>query len=519
MTMLLEKPVSIRGGIHLPLNKSQSLQTPIQKVNIPPHLTIPLRQHIGVSATPIVSVGDHVLKGQEIACHQGLISAPIHASSSGVVSDIGTYPVPSVSGQGAPCIVIDTDGKDVCQSFKAMSGDLYEVSPVDIHERINAAGIVGLGGAGFPSSVKMISGLHYEIHLLIVNAAECEPFITCDEALLREKAREVILGTEIIRHAVQAGECVIGIEDNKPEAIAALQQEINDLGEASIELAVLPSIYPVGGEKQLVKALTGLEVPSQGLPLDLGIVCYNVGTVYAVYNAVTFGEPLVSRIVTMTGTAIKQPCNLEVLIGTPISNLIEECGGVTEDFDLLLMGGPMMGFPLQSDDLPVTKTTNCIIAATPADILTRRQSPMPCIRCGDCVTVCPVSLLPQQLYWFAQSEDHDRLKEYKLMDCIECGCCAYVCPSHLPLVQYYQAAKTNIWNVERQHLKSEKARNRFESREKRLNKEKQEHEIEQISATDKEQIKKEIEAAVERVKEKRKSGEMPSQDENGNTND
>ena len=517
--MLLEKPVPIRGGVHLSPNKSRSLQSPIQKANIPPKLTIPLRQHVGVSATPIVGVGDHVLKGQEIASHQGLISAPIHASSSGVVSDIGTYPVPSVSGQGAQCIVIDTDGKDECQLFEEMSGDLYGVSPVDIHDRINAAGIVGLGGAGFPSAVKMLPGLHSEIHLLIVNAAECEPFISCDEALLREKAREVILGVEIIRHVVQAGECVIGIENDKPEAIAALQQEINDLGEASIKLTILPSVYPVGGEKQLIEALTGLEVPSQGLPLDLGIVCYNVGTVYAVYNAVILGEPLVSRIVTMTGKAIKQPCNLEVLIGTPISNLIEECGGVTEDFDLLLMGGPMMGFPLQSDDLPVTKTTNCIIATTPADVLTRRQSPMPCIRCGDCAAVCPVSLLPQQLYWFARSEDHDRLKEYKLMDCIECGCCAYVCPSHLPLVQYYQTAKTNIWNIERQHLKSEKARNRFESREKRLDKEKQEREIEHISVTDKEQIKKEIEAAVERVKEKRKSRKMPSQDENGNTND
>ncbi len=507
MSMLLEKPTPIRGGIQLTQNKAESLEGPIKSAKIPAKLTIPLRQHIGIPAVPVVAVGDHVLKGQEIARSQGPISAPIHASSSGTVIDIGDHPVPNPSGVDQECIVIETDGKDKWQAHKGIEEDLHKINPVDIQDRIRAAGIVGLGGAGFPSTVKMLPGLHHEIHLLVLNAAESEPFIACDEALLREKAREVILGMEIIQHAVQAEEGVIGIEDNKLEAISALRQAMEAIN-TEIKLVVLPTIYPTGGEKQLIQVLTGLEVPSQGLPLDIGIVCYNVGTAYAVYNAITEGQALLSRIVTITGAAVKQPGNLEVLIGTPIRSLVEECGGYIEDPAMLLMGGPMMGFPLHRDDVPVTKTSNCLIAAGASDTLARQQSPMPCIRCGDCITVCPVSLLPQQLYEFARSEDHHHLKEYKLMDCIECGCCAYVCPSQISLVQYYQQAKSDIWKIERQNLKSAQYRKRFEEREQRLDKDKQQRESKQTQAADKTQIKQEISAAVSREKS-RKARQKP----------
>jgi len=504
MAILLDNPIPFSGGVRLVTNKAQSLQTPIQKVSVPPLLTIPLRQHVGSSAIPIVSVGEHVLKGQEIGRHRGFISAPVHASSSGTVIKIEKRPLPSPSGQDDLCIVIETDGEDGWHPHVGFKGDPYELSPANIHDRILSAGIVGLGGAGFPSAVKMLPGMADDIHLLILNAAECEPYITCDEVLVRRNAREIIDGLEIIRHAVQARECVIGIEDNKSEAISAFKQAIDDLGETSIEVVSLPTIYPAGGEKQLIKSLTGLDVPSQGLPLDIGIVCYNVATAFAVNKAVKYGEPLLSRIVTVTGKAIKQACNVEVLIGTPINELIEQCGGYTDDVDHLIIGGPMMGFKLLNDTAPVIKTTNCIIATT-ADETPPHQQAMPCIRCGDCAAVCPVDLLPQQLYWYARVHNYDKVQEFKLLDCIECGCCAYVCPSHIPLVKYYQSAKAEIWEQERQRRKADKTREHYESRQKRLESEKQEGIAKQKQSQEKANIKEEIQASVERVKAKKEA--------------
>ncbi len=508
MSLLLAHPVPFEGGVRLPPNKAQSLSKPLGQAAIPPVLIIPLRQHIGAAATPVVKTGDRVLKGQVIARQEGFIGAPVHASSSGTVIGIGEHPVPSPSGQADLCIVIETDGRDEWIDHAGLADDLFETSPVDIHDRILAAGIVGLGGAGFPSAVKMLPGLHFDIRLLILNAAECEPYITCDEALIREKADEIIEGLAIMRHAVQAGECVIGIEDNKSEAIEALERELEKQGETGIRLVKLPPIYPAGGEKQLVRSLTGLEVPSEGLPLELGIVCYNVGTIHAIYRTVSRGEPLISRIVTITGGAVREPRNLDVLIGTPMRELIEQCGGYADDVDRLLLGGPMMGFTLRDDSLPVTKTSNCIIAAAPGE-LPAPPPALPCIRCGDCVTVCPVSLLPQQLYWFARSDNHERLQEYKLFDCIECGCCAYVCPSHIPLVRYYQSAKSAIWERERRRLKAERSRQRFESRRERLGMEKLEEAAAKLPAEEEEKVdlRAEIEAAVKRVRAKRKRRE------------
>ena len=502
MTILLDNPIPFRGGVRLAANKAQSLEKPTTEAFLPSLLTIPLRQHIGSSAIPIVKVGEQVLKGQEIAHDQGFISATIHASSSGKIVEIANRPVPNPSGHSVPCIVIETDAKDEWIEHAGVKVDPYELSPIDIHDRIHAAGIVGLGGAGFPAAVKMLPGVHSEIHLLILNAAECEPYITCDESLMQTNAKEIIDGLEIIRHAVQARECVIGIEDNKIKAIAALRQAIDDIGETSIEVVSLPTIYPAGSEKQLIKSLTGLEVPAQGLPLDLNIVCYNVGTVYAIYNAITYGEPLVSRVVTITGEAIKQPQNLKARIGTPINELIKQCGGYIGEVDRMLIGGPMMGFTLHNDTAPVIKTTNCVIATTAVDV-PLPQPVLPCIRCGDCAAVCPVNLLPQQLYWYARANDYDKVQDFKLFDCIECACCDYVCPSHIPLVKYYQSAKAEIWDQERQRMKSDQARQRFNAHNARIELEQEQRELEQPQPQGKETIKAEIDAAVKRVKAKK----------------
>lgn len=502
MSMLLENPVAFRGGVQLSPHKVQSLELPIETAKLPARLVIPLRQHIGTSTAPLVEVGDRVLKGQEIARQKSFITAPVHASSSGTVVEIADYPVPTPSGQPAPCIVIETDGKDEWLPHDGFTDDPYKLLPAEIHDMIHAAGIVGLGGAGFPTAVKMLPGLHFDIDLLVINAAECEPYISCDEALIRNNAKEIILGIELVRQAVQAQECVIGIENDKTDAINAFNEEIEQIGDTTIEVKVLPPIYPTGSEKQLIKSLTGLEVPSQGLPLDLGIVCYNVGTAYAVYQAVMKGEPLLSRIVTVTGNAITQPRNMEVLIGTPIEELFDQCGGLRVTPDRYLIGGPMMGFTLERTDAPVIKTTNCIIAATRED-LALPQHQLPCIRCGDCVRACPIDLLPQQLYWYARANDQDKLKSFKIFDCIECGCCSYVCPSHIPLVKYYQSAKAEIWQQEKQQIESDKARQRYESREARLNGEEQEKNREEQQTRHRETLRKEIDEAVNREKSRR----------------
>ena len=502
--MRLDHPIQFGGGIKCDTHKAQSLEMPIEKVLVPPLLTLPLRQHVGAEAEPIVAVGERVLKGQLIAKYQGRISASIHASSSGTVIEIGDRPIPSPSGAEAASIVIETDGVDEWIPHAGIGDDPYELSPAQIHEKMLEAGIVGLGGAGFPSAAKMLPGIHHGVKLVILNAAECEPYITCDEALIREDARDVIAGLELLRRAAGAIECVIGIEDNMPDAISALGQVIEEIGETSIDVVPLLAVYPAGGENQLIKSLTGLEVPAQGLPLDLGIVCYNVGTAVAVYRAMAWGMPLISRIVTITGQAVQQARNLDVMIGTPIDLLIEQCGGYVSDPERLIAGGPMMGFSLPSATLPITKTINCIIAAAEGEFPPSRAA-TECIRCGDCVAVCPAQLLPQQLYWYSRDKDYDKAQEYDIFACIECGCCAYVCPSNIPLVDYYRGAKSKIWSLARERQEADIARDRYESREARLAGSNAEEEAEPFvePGDDKDALKAEIEAAVGRVRTKR----------------
>ena len=460
------------GGLKLPHHKQMSTGEPVTQATLPAQLTIPLQQHIGETGKPLVKVGDRVLKGQPLTQPGSYISAPVHAPSSGIVSDIGRYPVPHPSGLSSQCVVIDTDGRDEWISRNPVD-DYHQLSIEDIRHRVRQAGIVGLGGAAFPTAVKMNPGPDKPIDTLIINAAECEPYISCDDMLMREYSRELLQGIEIIHYTLKAERCLIAIEDNKPEAISAMESALKQAENKQIEVVIIPAIYPTGGEKQLIKVLTGKEVPSNGLPSDMGIVMQNVGTALAVYKAIMLDEPLISRIVTITGEGVQRPRNLEVLIGTPMSELIAQCGGYHPQVQQLIMGGPMMGFAMPNDNLPVIKACNCLLLENKAPA---ENSAMPCIRCGECTRVCPASLLPQQLYWYASAKNFDLVQDYHLFDCIECGCCAYVCPSHIPLVQYYRFAKTEIWNQEREKQKSDHARIRHDFRQARLEREKRERE-------------------------------------------
>ena len=468
----MSKIWDIHGGIHPAENKQLSLGGPIQAVPLPATLILALSQHIGAPATPMVSVGDKVLKGQMIAAAKGFVSAPIHAPSSGIIAAIEERAVPHASGMQAPCIVIETDGDDRWIEHSGSAN--YREKPADeLTAMIRDGGITGLGGAGFPSAVKLQP--RQTISTLIINATECEPYITADDQLIRQCAADILIGIDIMAHILGDPERVlIGIEDNKPEAQQALATALADKsvieGRPTIEVVEFPTKYPSGGEKQLIQILTGEEVPSGKLPADLGIVCQNIGTTYAIYRVICHGEPLISRTTTVTGLACDKPGNFEVLIGTPAVHLLEQAGFNESACPQLVMGGPMMGFALPSTAVPIVKSTNCLLATT------AQESPAPppaqaCIRCGHCAEVCPVNLLPQQLYWHAQSKNYERLEAHHLADCIECGACSYVCPSSIPLVQYYRAAKGEIRLIEEEKRQSDHARARFEHHQARIEQE------------------------------------------------
>lgn len=471
---MISKLLEFIGGVHLPQYKDISTQQSIGKVQLPERLILPLSQHIGAAAIPLVEIGEKVLKGQKIAKADGYVSAPIHAPTSGLIEDISDYPLPHPSGMSAPCIVLKPDGKDEWAELKPHSHDYREMDPSELRNVVRSAGIVGLGGAGFPTYIKHNPGPNRKIETLIINGAECEPYITCDDMLMREQPEAIIAGLAIIKHAVGAEKCIIAIEDNKPKAIESMRNALMVSPVENTEVLAIPTIYPTGSEKQLIYTVTGKEVPKDSLPIHIGVVCQNVGTCAAVYRAIEFGEPLISRIVTVTGD-IGKPRNVEVPIGMPIDELIQQCGSATGSLERLIIGGPMMGFAMHQTDIPVIKTTNCVLVdAGQTKHLQPRQLTMPCIRCGNCADVCPVSLLPQQLYWYSKSLELDKVQEYHLFDCIECGCCDYVCPSQIPLVQYYRHAKAEIWKRERENQKSDKARERHEFRLFRIEREKQE---------------------------------------------
>lgn len=461
---------ALPGGIHPPENKTQSLASGLQQAGIPERLVFPLSQHIGAPAKPVVSAGDHVRKGQLIAEATGFVSAPVHASTSGNVVEISPQAIPHPSGLKAPCIVIEPDGRDEWIELQPIPN--YKECEKDILiKRIHHAGIAGMGGAGFPSHVKLSPSPQHKIDTLIINGTECEPYITADDMLMRLRAKEIIRGTKILSYILDKPErVIIGIEDNKPEAIRIMREAARG---SSIEIATFPTKYPSGGEKQLIWILTGKEVPTGGLPAHIGIVVQNIGTTEAVYNAVIEGKPLVSRFTTVTGNGVSKPGNFEVLLGTPVNYLLQQSGFEASRTSRLIIGGPMMGYTVEEDSVPVVKTTNCILAASNEEV-PRADTANPCIRCGMCAQACPVSLLPQQLYWHAQAQDDEKLMAHNLMDCIECGCCSYVCPSNIPLVQYYRAAKSAIRTANAEKIKSDKARLRFEAKKQRQEKEAEE---------------------------------------------
>ena len=450
----------------MPDHKAESTTQPVAAMKIPPRLTLPLQQHIGAPAKAVVQVGDHVLKGQLIAASSGRVSAPVHAPTSGVITEISDHLVPHSSGLSARCIIIDTDGRDEWTELPPPIEDYTSVDTAVLIERIRESGIVGLGGATFPSSIKL-EARNSNIDTLIINAAECEPYISCDDMLMREQADQIVSGIHIVQHILGVKRCLIGIEDNKPEAIKSMSAAVAAASLQNTDVVTIPTLYPSGGERQLTLLLTGKEVPSHGIPANIGIVCQNVGTVYAIADAVLKGHPLISRIVTLTGEGVAQPQNIYSLIGTSASDLISQAGGYTDKANQLICGGPMMGFSMPSDEVPVTKGVNCLLVASEQDCPPPKPATA-CIRCGKCAEACPAQLLPQQLYWHSRSRNFDKAQDYHLFDCIECGCCSHVCPSHIQLVHYYRFAKTQIWSKEKEKSKADLARQRHEARVARL---------------------------------------------------
>lgn len=461
----------IFGGLKLPSFKKMSMSDATQAAPIPKKLVLPLKQHIGHADEALVKVGDSVLKGQMIAVSTNYVSSPIHAPTSGKILAIEKHIAPHPSGLATDCIVIETDGEDRWGDC-VQNTNYRNLSPNELKAIVRNAGIVGLGGAGFPTHIKLNTGSNNIIDTLILNGAECEPYITCDAMLMQEQSRKIIDGLNIMRHALQVEHCIIAVEDNKRAAHTMLLNALHEHEAEYIDIVQIPTLYPAGGEKQLIKTLTGKEVPSHGLPIHIGIVCHNVATAAAVATAVLEGKPLISRYVTVTGEGIDHPRNLDVLIGTPFAELINLCGKNSRA-EQIIMGGPMMGFEVVDENVPVIKTTNCILVKSKQS---KEEYVMPCIRCGKCAEVCPAQLLPQQLYWHARAKNFDKVQKHNIFDCIECGCCNYVCPSHIPLVQYYRFAKTEIWAQDLEKKNSDIARQRHEFRLYRLERKKAENE-------------------------------------------
>lgn len=458
------------GGIHPPENKIQSTTRGLEYPPLPARLTLPLLQHIGSRAEPVVKVGDRVLKGQLLATAAGRYSSAIHAPTSGIISAIEDAPYPHTSGLPEPAVILDCDGEDRWTELQP-APHWRSLEPTTLLELIEKAGISGLGGAGFPAAAKLLSRPDQRIDTLVINGAECEPYITADDMGMRHFAAQIISGIDILSHILNPARVLVGIEDNKPEAIAAMRAAAEG---RPINIVEIPTRYPSGGEKQLIQILTGREVPSGGLPADIGVLCHNTGTALAIHEAVVLGRPLISRIITLTGAALERPTNVVALIGTPIHELLSFAGLQPERLQRLVLGGPMMGFTVDQA-APVIKTSNCLLAAT-ADELPAPPPALPCIRCGLCAEACPARLLPQQLHWFALGKDYPQLQRHNLFDCIECGACAYVCPSSIPLVQYFRAGKGEIRAIELQHSRAEHSRQRFEQRQARLEREAEQRE-------------------------------------------
>ncbi|WP_301101540.1 electron transport complex subunit RsxC [Propionivibrio sp.] len=457
-----------KGGVKPDTNKTSSVQAPIGRAPLPPLLVVPLHQSIGGIPNPLVEAGQRVGKGQLIGSADKWLSSAVHAPSSGTVLAVEERVAAHPSGLPTLSVVIETDGRD--EWIERHPVDYQALAPERVREILRDSGVVGLGGAVFPSHVKLTATKSVAMEELVINGAECEPFMTCDDLLMRERAEDIVRGAGIFRDLLEPKRVLIGIEDNKPEAVAAMQAAVQKLGENFAVIAV-PTRYPAGGAKQLIRVLTGKEVPASMRSPEMGVQCFNVATAYTAWRALAHGEPVLSRIVTLTGN-VDEPRNWEALLGTPLKDFVT-LGKPKTDTSGYLMGGPMMGFEMPSLEAPLVKATNCIIAASPT-LFPPAPPEMPCIRCGACAEVCPHELQPFEMYWFSRAKNFGKTQEYNIFDCIECGCCSYVCPSHIPLVQYFRFAKSEIWSREREKAMADAAKARFELRNERDEREKTE---------------------------------------------
>jgi len=464
---------ALHGGLRLDAHKQRSTAKPLRAASISERFVIPLDQHSGSPAKPLVKPATRVRMGQSIAQPGPGISAWLHAPASGEVIAIEPRPAPHRLGAPSLSIVIANDGRD--ERHESNIGiDFEQLSPAETCNHIALGGIVGLGGAAFPTANKLESSLFEDGPRLLLNGAECEPYISCDEILMRERAADIVFGARVLMHALCAKDCTIAVEDDVPQAAAALRKAIDAAADQRIHVRVVPSVYPAGGERQLIASVFGVEVPHDGFPANIGVVCQNVGTAAAIARWVRDGEPLISRIVTVTGDGVREPGNLETRIGTPIASIVADCGGYTERMSRLIMGGSMMGASLPHDDLPVLKATNCVVAASNLDLQPRGPE-MPCIRCGACSQACPAFLLPQQLHWYLHPYDGEQLHRHGLLDCIECGCCDYVCPSQIPLVERFREAKPLLTRELDARVEADAARARYYARNERLERLEAEH--------------------------------------------
>ena len=486
------------GGIHPPEMKMQSSQTPLRQIPLPEQFIIPLKQHLGPEGEICVSVGDKVLRGQPLTRGKGR-TLPVHAPTSGTVNAIRQHTTAHPSGLSELSIIIVPDGEDRWCERQTLTD--YRAQSVDtLLAHLHQAGIAGLGGAGFPTAAKLQGGMR-GIETLIINGAECEPYITADDRLMQECAEEIIQGVEILSFLLQPKRILIGIEDNKPEAISALRLALGN--RSDMQLRVIPTKYPSGGAKQLTKILTGKEVPFGKHSAAIGVLMQNVGTAFAIKRAVIDGEPLTERVVTLTGEALRQPGNVWARLGTPVRHLLKQGGFHVNKQPMVVMGGPLMGFTLPSLDVPIVKISNCLLAPSHTEMepVAEEQS---CIRCSKCADACPAGLLPQQLYWFSRGQEHEKARNHHLFDCIECGACAYVCPSNIPLVQYYRQEKAEIRAIDEEAQRAAQAKVRFDAKQARLEREKAARELRHkkaaagVSTTDKDAVQ----AALERVRRK-----------------
>jgi electron transport complex protein RnfC len=449
-------------GLRLDSHKSRALEGPIRVVPPPATLVLSLDQGSGEDAIAAVQPGAAVRAGSVVAAAAGAAAA-LHSPVSGTVREIAMRPTARGPGR---CIVIDNDGHDTPETLAAPL-DWHALEGAALIERIAAAGAAGLGGAAFPTATKLALAHAAGVELLLLNGAECEPWICCDDALMRERAADVVLGAQVMLAAAGARRCVVAIEDDKAEAVAAVESALRDAGDARIEVNVLPAVFPLGAEGPLVAAVTGREVPHDGWPPQVGVVCQNVATAAALARLVQDGRPIVSRIVTVTGSGVRHPANLEARLGTPIASLVAACGGYADANVRRIAGGSLTGRLLDGDDVPVTKGMNCLLIATDAD-LPARGPEMPCIRCGDCASVCPAGLLPQQLHVAARSGDPAGLARFGLDACIECGCCDYVCPSAIPLTARFRSARERQHRANLERTRALEARARYERHQRRL---------------------------------------------------